>query len=345
MELIKKAENALRRFEPLKQTKINDLKTGAASIKEARQFAPLWGGEQLIPPFTYVGGKRKAGTTVWKHLGWDVPNYIEAFSGGLSVLLARPIYDMRELEPKHRRELANDTNLFLINFWRTVQRENIEELIRQMEFPAHENELLARRKRMMERLSELAENIEDVNYHDAEIAAFWLYVQRQWIAGGADDPNLNPAFKMIQAKECDFMGNSIADHLRFIQARTRHVRFFAGDWKRPLQSVTQTVNIGTTAVFLDPPYFNTSKIYKGRLDEDDTANQVPLEARAWALEFGKYPEFRIGYCGYSHHHKGIFPEGKNGWKQVPVQIKNGRSLPGENKLVEIDTIWFSPHCL
>lgn len=335
----------MQRNKNLKQVKVNDQNNNGASTGEARQIAPPWGDSQLIPPFTYVGGKRDAAAMVWKHLGWDIPNYIEPFSGGLSVLLARPIYDLRELEAKHRRELANDTNLFLINFWRAVQQKNIEELVRRMEFPPHEKELLARRMRMMELLPKLAENIEDVDYYDAEIAAYWLYVQRQWIAGGADDPNLNPALKMIQAKECDFMGNSIAEHLRFIQARTRNVRFFAGDWTRPLRSATQTINIGTTGVFMDPPYFDTTKIYKGRLDAGDPANQVPLESRDWALEFGQYPEFRIVYCGYSHHHQGFFPEGKNGWFKHQWQIKNGRSLPGDDKLVEIDTMWFSPHCI
>lgn len=345
MASVKKANNVLRQLENYKQTESTDARSSRLSIKEARRFAPSWGAAKLVPAFKYDGGKRDAAPLIWKRFGWDIPNYIEPFCGGLSVLLARPIYDMRELEPKHRRELANDTNLFLINFWRTIQQQNIEELVKRMEFPAQEEELLARRRRMMERRFELAEKIRNVDYYDPEIAAYWLYIQRQWIGGGGDDPNTNPALKMVEALEPDFMGNSIGDHLRFIQARTRHIRFFSGDWKRPLQSATQTINIGTTGVFLDPPYINTSKIYKGRLDEGDPENQVPLEARRWALEFGQYPEFRIAYCGYSHHHKGVFPEDKNGWIKKQWKIKNGRSLPGDNKLVEIDTVWFSPHCL
>ena len=114
---------------------------------------------------------------------------------------------------------------------------------------------------------------------------------------------------------------------------------------RPLISETQTINIGTTGVFLDPPYVDTSNLYKGRLDMNDPLNAVPLAARAWALKFGKYKQFRIAYCGYLHQHDDFFPKGKNGWIRYYWQLKNGMSKPVEGKEREIDTIWFSPHCL
>ena len=57
---------------------------------------------------------------------------------------------MRKLQSY--RELANDSNLFLINFWRTVQhKKNVKRLIILMDFPAHEFELLSRREEMMRR--------------------------------------------------------------------------------------------------------------------------------------------------------------------------------------------------
>jgi len=346
MNLSKKAENVLRRFDKFAQKTLTIKKHNGLSIKKAREFVPPWHhtGKQLFPPFTYFGGKRVIAAEVWRRFGWNIPNYIEPFAGGLSVLLARPIFDMRELQ--NYRELANDTNLFLLNFWRTVQQENIEELIKLMDFPAHEAELLARREEMMRRHFELAGILRKAKGYDSELAAYWLYVQRQWIGGGADDPNTAPVMKMVRAKESGFLGDSIEEHLRFIQARIRRVRFFEKDWQRPLRKATQTINIGTTGIFIDPPYIGTSDYYGGRLDQGDPANKVPLEARQWALKYGQYPEFRIAYCGYLHHHDSFFPEGgKNGWIKYPWGIKNGYSTPGENKELEIDTVWFSPHCL
>jgi site-specific DNA-adenine methylase len=339
-------ENVLLEFEKFKRnvsTRSNA--AGELPIKEAVRFVPPWTNKakQLFPPFTYFGGKRDIAQEVWRRFGWDIPNYIEPFAGGLAVLLARPVFDLRDL--KRYRELANDTNLFLVNFWRSVQQENIEDLIRLMNFPAHEREMLDRRAELMKRAFELKKRLKSVKDCDVELAAYWLYVQRQWIGDGADDLNFVPGTKMIRAKECGFTSDSIEEDLRFLQERTRYTRFYCGDWRAPLKKPTQTINIGTTGVFLDPPYINTTGYYKGRLDKSDPGNEVPLIARDWALKYGKYPQFRIAYCGYLHHHDGVFPEGgENGWIKLPWRIKNGYSKPGEDKTVEIDTVWFSPHC-
>lgn len=316
------------------------------SFEEARQHLPPWQEKvkQLFPPFPYFGGKRNAAREVWRRFGADIKNYIEPFAGGMSVLLNRPIFDMRRL--RTYRELANDTDLFLTNFWRTVCRSDNRKLIKLMEFPAGEFELLARRKEMIRRSEELRETLnKSIKSFDAELVAYWLYVQRQWIGGGADDVSSSPKLKMVRARECGLMTGSLEEDLTIIKARTRHIRFFQGDWQRAIISATQTVKFTNTGVFLDPPYVNQSDMYKGRLDPNDPLDAVPLAARDWALEFGQYSNFRIAYCGYRHHHDHVFPTGKNGWVRYPWQLKNGMSkpIPGEER--EIDMIWFSPHCL
>ncbi len=346
MYLSEKTENLLRAFDKFTQHTLTQRKYKRLSTNQARKFVPPWfyTAKQLFPPFTYFGGKRDIALEIWRRFGWNIPNYIEPFAGGLSVLLARPIFDLRDL--KKYRELANDTNIFLLNFWRAVQQENIEDLIKFMDFPAHGIELLTRREEMMERRFELAKKIRNVKSYDPKLAAYWLYIQRQWIGAGADDPSAVPTTKMVRAKETGFLGDSLEQHIRFIQARTRSVRFFEGDWQRPLKKPTQSINIGTTGVFMDPPYVGTTDYYTGRLDDGDPANAVPLAARDWALKYGKYPEFRIAYCGYLHHHDGIFPEGgKNGWIKFPWKKANGYSTPGEGKTEQIETVWFSPHCI
>lgn len=356
MFIPEKTKTVLHDFDKFRQNASNHLNGQGLPIEEARKFVPPWvyKTKQLFPPFTYFGGKRGIAAEVWRRFGSDIPNYIEPFAGGLSVLLARPIFDLRNL--KKYRELVNDTNLFLLNFWRAVQQKNIEHLIRISDFGAHERELLDRRAALLQGAYELAGKMKTVDYCDDELAAYWLYVQRQWIGGGADDVNSVPKKKMIRAKESGFLGDSLEEHLRFLQARMRHVRCFSGDgvsllndedeWLRPLQSPTQTINIGGVAgVFMDTPYLGTTHYYSGRLDERDPANQVPLAAREWALKYGKYPQFRICFCGYLHHHEGFFPEGgKNGWIKIPWKKANGYSTPGAGKIEQIETVWFSPHC-
>lgn len=197
----------------------------------------------------------------------------------------------------------------------------------------------------MRRALYLRNKLNRLGGHDAKLAAYWLYIQRQWIGGGADDISFSPKIKMIRALEIGTMTGSLKEDLNLLKARTRHMRFFQGNWQRPLLSATQTINIGTTGVFLDPPYIDTSDFYKGRLDANDPLNTVPLAAREWALKFGQYEQFRIAYCGYFHHHDQFFPKGENGWIRYHWQLKNGMSKSAESREREIDTIWFSPHCL
>ena len=146
---------------------------GGLSIKKAQNHLPPWTNKvkQLFPPFTYFGGKRKAADEVWRRFGADIPNYKEVFSGGLSVLLARPILDMRKLQVY--QEQANDSNLFLINFWRTVQhKKGVRKLIKLMNFPAHEFELLGRREEMVRRALYLRNKLSYDTGHDAILAAY-----------------------------------------------------------------------------------------------------------------------------------------------------------------------------
>lgn len=355
MIISKETTNVLRDFNKFRRNALTSSKIRELPVREALNFVPPWvyKTKQLFPPFTYFGGKRGIATEVWRRFGSGIPNYVEPFAGGLSVLLARPLFDLRDL--KKYRELANDTNLFLLNFWRAVQQEDIEDLIRISDFGAHEREMLDRRAVLLERADELAGKMKTVTDYDVELAAYWLYVQRQWIRGGADDINFVPKKKMIRAKEIGFLGDSLGEHLRLLQQRMQRVRCYSGngldllndeEWLRPLKSPTQTINLGGLAgVFMDPPYFGTSNLYKGRLDQGDPANAVPLAAREWALKYGKYPQFRIAYCGYLHHHDGVFPEGgENGWIKIPWKKASGYYMPGEGKVRKIETIWFSPHC-
>lgn len=179
---------------------------------------------ELSPPFTWFGGKRKIAGLVWDKFGADIPNYIESFADGLAVLLRRPIEDLEEF--KNFYETFNDQNLFLLNFWRAVQYGDRAELIKYADFPAHETELPERHRHLMEKHKDLpaeakteaAYEIEEIellawrnrllkndqfevtpakyNNFDIEVAGLWLYVTRNWIGTGADDPDSYPQMKM-----------------------------------------------------------------------------------------------------------------------------------------------------
>lgn len=125
-----------------------------------------------------------------------------------------------------------------------------------------------------------------------------------------------------------------------LAGRLRRVRVGCGDWRRVL-GPSPTVHIGTTAVFLDPPYAHDA----GR----DTAlyaaesADVSVEVREWAIANGDNPKLRIALCGYEGEHK--LPDS---WRVVAWRSQGGYGSqsdgPGRTNR-ERERIWFSPHCL
>ena len=121
--------------------------------------------------------------------------------------------------------------------------------------------------------------------------------------------------------------------------RLRRVRVCCGDWKRILGPAPTTC-IGTTGVFLDPPYAveDRSDVYGE--ESRDVANEV----REWAIANGDNPDLRIALCGYDTEH--VMPAH---WTEVAWKANGGfanqkseRTRGQENSNRE--RIWFSPHC-
>ncbi|HEY2605556.1 MAG TPA: DNA adenine methylase [Paraburkholderia sp.] len=122
--------------------------------------------------------------------------------------------------------------------------------------------------------------------------------------------------------------------------RLTRVRVCCGDWRRIL-TPAPTTQIGTTAVFLDPPYAVD--------DRDDVYGEesrgLAHDVREWAIANGNNPDLRICLAGYEDEHA-MPPE----WKAVAWKANGGyaNQRDGEtrgraNALRE--TLWFSPACL
>ena len=133
-------------------------------------------------------------------------------------------------------------------------------------------------------------------------------------------------------------------HLRETMARLadrlRRVRVCCGDWSRVLGE-TPTVGLGTTAVFLDPPYSlaeRTADLYAA--DED---GDVAAAVRDWAVARGDDPRYRIALCGYGGEH-----DMPDGWTAHAWKAKGGYGSQGDGRgraNAARETVWFSPHCL
>lgn len=136
-----------------------------------------------------------------------------------------------------------------------------------------------------------------------------------------------------------------------LAARLRKVRVCCGDWTRIL-GPSPTYLIGTTGVFLDPPY-DPRAIATGANKVDGQAPSDSLYAhhdanisarvRDWALANGDNPQLRIALCGYEGEH-----EMPDSWAKVEWKAQGGYSVKADaqgKRNAERERIWFSPHCL
>lgn len=119
--------------------------------------------------------------------------------------------------------------------------------------------------------------------------------------------------------------------------RLRRVRVCCGDWSR-ICGPSPTVKLGTTGVFLDPPYAaDRTELYAAE------STMIAHDVCKWALEWGEHPDMRIALCGYDGEH--TMPDT---WECVYWKARGGYGSQGngrgrENSVKE--RIWFSPHCL
>jgi hypothetical protein len=134
----------------------------------------------------------------------------------------------------------------------------------------------------------------------------------------------------------------LISYFESLAARLRRVRVCCGDWTR-IMGYSPTTAVGLTAVLLDPPYAHST----GRDDDiyREEAGTISADVRAWAIEHGDDPLFRIALCGYDGEH-----DMPANWDCIAWQpnggyanISKGETQSRANKSRE--RIWFSPHCL
>lgn len=173
---------------------------------------------------------------------------------------------------------------------------------------------------------------------------------RRWQGGGAGggsgviSPSLTRQLPQLSGDgsgaQRGLLANGVAsqglyEYLRALAARLRRVRVCCGDWKRVL-TPSVTTYIGTTGVFLDPPYGH--ELRERCYSEDHDISQ---DVAKWAIENGDNPQMRIALCGYEGEH--TMPKS---WECVAWKAHGGYSRSERGKANRArERIWFSPHCL
>jgi hypothetical protein len=293
----------------------------------------------MTAPFPYFGAKSRVAERVWERFGCPA-NYVEPFAGSLAVLLARPHLA--------GTETVNDADCFLANFWRAVSLDP-DAVAHHADWPVNEADMLARHKWLIAQDVFRQRMRTEPDFYDARIAGWWVWGQCIWIGTGwchgeaQQLPHLGNAGMGIN-RRLPHMGDAgrgayILDMMRALQGRLRDVRVACGDWSRVLGD-SVTTRHGLTAVFLDPPY---DAALTGCEDPYSTSEAgLSSRVRAWALQRGDDPLYRIALCGYEGEH-----EMPGSWECVAWKTPGGYGSQGDGQgraNSHRERIWFSPHC-
>lgn len=136
--------------------------------------------------------------------------------------------------------------------------------------------------------------------------------------------------------------------------RLRLVRTCYGHWSRICDSDSTMTRLGTTGVFLDPPY--PAKRADGTKSRDDSLyvndklqclDALRDEVLAWCRKWSG-PQVRIAVCGYEGDgYEALVAEGwtEESWEAGGGYANQRRGGKGKSENAKRERIWYSPACV
>lgn len=315
---------------------------------------------QLVAPFPWFGGKRRAASEVWKALG-DVDSYCEPFGGSLAVFLARP-------GGAGRVETVNDADGLLINWWRAVAADPAA-VAAWADWPVSEADLSARHLWLVGRRESISAKLQaDPVFCDVQAAGWWVWGACAWIGGGwcsGEGPWTSSGEELTKEGEgagitrcLPHLGDagqginrrtvSTAEWFSQLRNRLRKVRVACGDWQRvigqrAIEGATgargEAAKRITAGVYLDPPYpegWAGGVKYAG----EDARGAVELwqDVKAAALDLATRG-VRVVVSGYSGTWDGLPCD----WTERAWHASQGYAVSNAQSRREV--LWCSPACV
>ena len=130
--------------------------------------------KKIKAPYPYFGNKAKVAADIWQRLG-KTDRYIEPFFGSGAVMLASPYW--RET----KKEIINDLNHFVANFWRALQAEP-DAVAYHCDYPTIECDLHSRHLWLVNEGAEILKQCAyDEAFYDVKVAGWWVWGMANWI--------------------------------------------------------------------------------------------------------------------------------------------------------------------
>jgi DNA adenine methylase len=339
----------------------------------------------LKGPFPYFGGKSTIADRVWKVLG-SPKHYIEPFFGSGAVLLARPGYNpQKHVETVCDKDgfIANVWRA--LQFAPDEVARWCDWPVNHADLNARRRALIKNKERLLEQLA-IDEQWHDPVMAGYWIWATSCWIghgltqenqadkrphvlhggksihalgQVPFLAGNgkgitAQRPHIfrGEGVHALSGRPDSDMASDVREPyntniyawFRRLSERLRYVRVVCGDWTRVCGGNWQD-KIGDCGIFFDPPYGDTDRDKVYQHDSCDVAGEV----RAWALERGKLPSYRIVIAGYDSEGAELLAAG---WSEVKWKASGGygNTAQGGNKTRgqanrKRECLWLSPYCL
>jgi hypothetical protein len=143
---------------------------------------------------------------------------------------------------------------------------------------------------------------------------------------------------------CEWRRGWITQWIRLLRDRLRHARLLCDDWPRICDSLSTTVELGTVAIFLDPPYGAEAGRCKDLYGYDSLT--VAADVREFCKVWGAVQDVRIVLCGMIGEGHEIL-EQEYGWRSMGWNNNRGYAnrTPEGKERAQRERLWLSPHCL
>lgn len=273
--------------------------------------------------------------TIWRYLG-DVQSYVEPFFGSGAVLAARP----HRVDSAVHVELVNDLNGWLVNAWRSIQRDPTAVMRCLQGLSYSEHDLRAAKRLVYSQ--DLSERLEDLRWFDPEIGAYWLAIMCSFVGNGGGNNGREGSLETGTRGRGVWRPDFCIDDLKAWSDRMQRVRILKGPWERCVSSrgrMCIQATQGPIGIYLDPPYADGDNTTYGA----EHTKAPAIESAEWAIENGDDPRMRIIYSGY----KGTveFPDS---WRVIEWKAIGGYGNKAQGdgrKNASRERLWLSPHCL
>ena len=297
---------------------------------------------KLKAPFQYFGGKSSIASKVWDLLG-DCDTYLQPFFGSGAILLNRNNY-------QGKLEIVNDLDCHICNVWRSIKY-SYDEVLSYFDNPINHVDLHARKNRLIRQQTQLLNNLlNDEQYCNPKLAAYWIWGTCCWIASGfldketrikQDDIGITAKIPELIVKKGLVASHNRQQYLKNLQERFKNVKVLCGDWTRLFGGNWQT-NRGTCGIFFDPPYGFQSR--QGGLYANDSF-YVSEKVREWCKQNGNKNNFKIVLCGYADEHDQLLNYGWNScsWCTNGGYGNQGQGTGRENS--KLQKLWYNENCI